>query len=273
MVDISKSDVGLQETINNLDDDRTIYLGSRTFKEKVYVTKPNITLIGEDAKIIYDAYHGGVIPKSLGGDGKKVWGTTGSATFTVKEGADNFRALGISFINCHHKIKNKNDEQAVAFKSEASHLLIEKCEFLSEQDTLYIDLGCNNVIKNSYICGDVDYIFGSAECSFYDCVIESIGSGYVIAPNTYNLHVEGLKFFNCIFKVQGNYEVYLGRPWYPSGAKYYVYPKALFKNCIFNVKINLKFVKMHAGDPFKFELVLVNCMYKGQLLSKNLSEI
>ena len=273
MVDISNSTITLNEALANLDEFETLFLGSRIFNEKIYITKPNITIIGEDAKIIYDDYHGKILPPELGGDGQKLVGTTGSATFTVKEGADNFKAQGIIFINSHRKDKNKKNQQAVAFKSEASNIELNNCSFHSEQDTLYIDLGNNIKINNCYICGDVDFIFGSASCEFHNCIIESLNNGYIIAPNTYQIYEDGFKFFDCIFKVQANYDIYLGRPWYPSGARYKVYPKALFKNCIFNSKIKLNFIKMHSLDPFKFELILVDCMYKGQLISKNLSSV
>lgn len=271
MIDISKSDVSLQETIDKLNDGDILYLGNRIFNEKVSISKKNITLIGEKAIINYNAYHSQIIPNSLGGDGFQVFGTTGSATFTVLESASNFKCVGINFINSHQKIDGASN-QAVAFKSSANNIQIENCSFYGKQDTLYIDLGKKNKVLNSYICGDVDFIFGSAECVFENCEIESIGNGYIVAPDTYVIHKKGFTFYNCVFKVKDDYNVYLGRPWYPPKALYTVYPRVLFKDCIFDSKIDLKFVKMHDLDSFKFELIILDSKYNEELISKNLTE-
>ncbi len=269
MIDISNSNISLQEAINNLKPHDTLYIGNRTFLEKIVVSTPNITILGEDASIIYNAYHSKIIPISEGGDGIKKYGTTGSATFTVLESADNFKASGIKFYNSHERIDGESN-QAVAFKSSASNIVLESSIFISHQDTLYIDLGKNNKVNNCYICGDVDFIFGSAECLFTNCAIEAIGNGYIIAPNTY-VGNQGFKFKKCMFKTKENLKVYLGRPWYPSGAIKPVYPKAIFKDSYISDQIELDFIKMHEQDPFKYDLIIDNCFYRERVISKNLS--
>lgn len=270
-MDISKSNITLAQALLEAKEYDTIYLGNRVFKEKVYITKPHITLIGDGAKIIYNASHGTIIPLEMGGDGIKTFGTTGSATFTVKEGADYFMATGITFINEFKRLGQKNG-QAVAFKSEINHLRIFDCEFISEQDTLYIDNGYDNIIGNSKIFGDIDFIFGSASCLFYKCEIIAIDEGYFIAPDTYGSMPFGFYFLDCEFKKITDKHVYLGRRWFPGGAKDVVYPKASFKNCLFADGIELDLIEMHKGDPSGYSLEIIDCMLDKKIISKNINE-
>lgn len=271
-MDISRCDISLQEALDNAHEGEVINLGHRVFREKVYVTKKNITLVGQGAKVVYNASHGTIIPKSMGGDGKRVFGTTGSATFTVKSGANGFKASGITFENDFVRA-DKPRGQAVAFKSEVCDMVLDNCRFLGEQDTLYVDEGENNIISNSYISGDIDFIFGSAECVFSNCEIVGFKHGYFMAPNTYVRYKHGFVFKNCQFKLAVGAKLYLGRPWYPSGAKMPVYPKAKFINCHFDKEIILDFIKMHDGDPDLYELVVEDSYFGDDKVNLNLSKL
>ena len=269
MIDISNNNFTLTETLNKAEAGDIIYLGKRIFREKITLAKSNITLIGSGAKIIYSASHGTIIPKEFGGDGIKTFGTTGSATFRVLETANNFLATGISFINEFKRQGCKNG-QAVAFKSECRNIKLINCNFISEQDTLYIDNGTNNQVINSSIYGDVDFIFGSANCIFTNCQIVGVNDGYFTAPSTYEIYEVGFVFNNCNFKVLNNAKLALGRPWFPGGSKLPVSPRVSFNNCVFDATIDLNLIKMHSKDPDKYFLKIDNCLYNKDLINKEI---
>ena len=99
----------------------TLILKEGVWREKVFVNRPDVTLISEEgARIDNDDRHGTIR------DGK-VFNTGDSATFTVS--APNFSALGITFSNsfdyqkgkawnlAHKDDKEKMDLQAVALRT------------------------------------------------------------------------------------------------------------------------------------------------------------
>ena len=71
--------------------------------------------------------------------------------------------------------------------------------------------------------GTVDFIFGWSTVLFKDCVIHSVGNGYVTAPATDKGKKYGYVFVNC--QLTGAPEatkVYLSRPWRPYGQAVYI---------------------------------------------------
>lgn len=248
-----------------------IILDDKTYYEKIKISTPNLTMIGSPStKISWDDYSGKIIPISEGGDGVKKYGTTTSATFTVAAEAINFKAEGITFVNTH--ILPDNDrKQAVAFKSESSGLIIDNCRFISKQDTLYLDYGFNNLIKNSYAEGDIDFVFGSADVQFVNCKFKAVnvrGKAYFTAPDTFVINDNGFIFDECLFYADEDFEIYLGRAWYPSGATQPVLPKMTLKNCKIKGSIKPCFIKMHEKDPDDIELEIINTDYNGEKINK-----
>ena len=142
IIDLNKEKMSLYEALFIAHENDVIILEDKVYFEKIKITTSNLTIIGtNNSTIEYDDYHARIIPQNLGGDGIKKYGTTGSATFTVKEEAVNFKAEGITFKNSHKRTIGINGGQAVAFKSESSGLRIKNCKFISDQDTLYVDSG------------------------------------------------------------------------------------------------------------------------------------
>lgn len=231
----------LQNVINNIDQQQaTIYLKNGTYREKVVVNKPNITLIGEErGKVILvwdDA--SGTIRRD---DPEKTYGTSGSASVTLTTNAKGFKAERIVFKNSfdypNSDLKNK---QAVALKNDADMSSFEDCDFLGYQDTLYANKG-RQYYKNSYIEGNVDFIFGGAQAYFENCDIFSIarenGGGYVMAPSTLEVEDAGYVFDNCNFTSNAkDNTIFLGRPWHP-GKKDGYNPSAIIKNSKLNSHI------------------------------------
>ena len=60
--------------------------------------------------------------------------------------------------------------QAVAFRSESDLSVVENCEFLGHQDTLYAH-SLRQFYKSCIIQGNVDFIFGNSAAVFHNCTI------------------------------------------------------------------------------------------------------
>lgn len=256
IIDLKEGDLSINAALKLAKSGDEIILDNKTYNERVVVKIPNLTFKGaKDSKISFNNCSSDIIPNELGGDGIKTFGTTGSATFTVGKEAIGFRAYNVVFENSYKRIGRKHS-QAVAFKSEASDIYLSDCTFLSHQDTLYIDYGKNNEIANSKIYGDIDFIFGSADCIFKNCDIyainDEINNAYFTAPSTYICNDLGFIFKACNFHTKPNMDVYLGRAWYPSRALMEVVPKISFINCKFAENIKLSLKQMHEGDPSNY---------------------
>lgn len=271
IIDLKESNMTINEALFIAKPFDVILLDNKTYYEKIKVSTPNITMIGTiNSAVSWDDYSGKIIPISDGGDGIKKYGTTTSATFTVTAEAINFKASSISFINTH-VLPDNNRKQAVAFKSETSGLNIDNCKFIGKQDTLYLDYGFNNVITNSYAEGDIDFIFGSADVKFIDCKFKALnikGKAYFTAPDTFLINDNGFIFDNCLFYADEDFDIYLGRAWFPSGASQPVFPKMKLINC--DIKGNIKpyLIKMHEKDPDNIELEISNTSHNGEKINK-----
>lgn len=134
--------------------------------------------------------------------------------------------------------------QAVAFRSDSDLSLIQNCEFIGNQDTLYAH-SLRQLYKNCRIIGNVDFIFGNSASIFHDCTIlikprqlkpekgsnnavtahgrtdPSQSTGFVFRNCIINGTDSYLKYYNANPKVYRNY---LGRPWKE-------YSRTVFINC------------------------------------------
>jgi pectinesterase len=224
--------LGIQAAIDAAPDAATVphVIGVRpgTYLGQVVVprTKPMIELRGlgrrpEDVVIADDRANGTLKP-----DGTP-WGTSGSASVTV-DGAG-FKAANLTFANlfdeaAHPEITNR---QAVAVLTRADRLVFERVRFLANQDTLYVNSSAAGVVarvylRDCYVEGDVDFIFGRATAVLDRCRIHSLNrgstpNGYVTAPSTDIMNPYGLLFDHCRFTSDAPAgTVFLGRPWHPS---------------------------------------------------------
>ncbi|KAK4490297.1 hypothetical protein RD792_000964 [Penstemon davidsonii] len=156
-------------------------------------------------------------------------GVTTYNSATVGVIGDGFMASGVTFQNT----AGPDAHQAVAFRSDSDLSIVENCEFLGNQDTLYAH-SLRQYYKSCRIQGNVDFIFGNSAAFFQDCLI-------LVAPrqlkpekgenNAVTAHGRidpaqstGFVFQNCVINGTDAYmalyyskpEVhknYLGRPW------------------------------------------------------------
>ena len=186
--------------------------------------------------------------------------------------------------------------QAIALYAEGDNILVEHCRLTGRQDTLFtgplppkeIQPGGftgptqnaprkhgHHLYKDCYICGDVDFIFGSAEADFICCTIESVPhrsaksdtdmiQGYVCAPSTPKGQLRGYTFTGCnlIGPDLRPATVYLSRPWRD-------YARAHFKDCSFGDHIHPDLFhdwnKSAARENAVF--TVADCTYNGENIS------
>lgn len=220
------------------------------YHEKLTIDKPYVTLRGtgksnKDVVLTYDDY--ALAPMADIG----------------KLGT--FRSYSV-FIDAHDvtlqnlTIENASGDslthgQAIALYADGDRLVIDSCRLIGHQDTLFTGplppkeiepdgfigpkqfaprINGRQYYKNCYICGDIDFIFGSATAYFENCVLESLHrtpnvndiQGYITAASTPEGQEYGYVFSHCklISENCPPNSVYLGRPWRN-------YAKTVFLEC------------------------------------------
>lgn len=253
--------VSVTEALNSIPADNaepvTVLIAPGVYREKITVDKPFVTLLGTgensaDTVLTYDDY----------------------ANFIMEDGMKRgtFRSYSL-FIDAHDvTLKNltvenasgdsKTHGQAIALYAEGDRLLVDSCRLLGHQDTLFTGplppkeaqkngfigpkqfaprINGRQYYRDCYICGDVDFIFGSATAYFENCTIESLKrslpeneiQGYVTAASTPEGQEYGYVFSKCsiVSKDCPARSVYLGRPWRD-------YAKTVFVDCAFGSHIH-----------------------------------
>ncbi|MFI0232367.1 pectinesterase family protein [Streptomyces sp. NPDC017086] len=200
-----------------------------TYRETVRIPadKPHVTLQGtgagrKDTVIVYGNASGTKKP-----DGSGTYGTGGSATVAVE--ADDFQARNLSITNDFDEGAHQDiAQQAVALRTAADKVFLDGIIVSGDQDTLLLDTAAKEkpgrvYLTNSYVVGNVDFIFGRATAVLDKSVItlkkrwNGTSAGYVTAPST-AAGRKGILIANCA--VSGDVadrSFYLGRPWHAGG--------------------------------------------------------
>nr|QIR83187.1 pectin methylesterase 29 [Cunninghamia lanceolata] len=139
-------------------------------------------------------------------------GTFGCGTMII-EGED-FIAEGITFENA----SPQGSGQAVAIRVTADRCAFYNCRFLGWQDTAYLHYG-KHYLRDCYIEGSVDFIFGNATALLEHCHIYCKSQGFITAQSRKSAEEStGYVFLRCIITGNGgNSYMHLGRPWAPFG--------------------------------------------------------
>ncbi|MFD5951777.1 pectinesterase family protein [Streptomyces collinus] len=200
-----------------------------TYRELVKVpsNKPHVTIQGtggsrKDTTIVYNNASG--TPKPGGG----TYGTGGSATVAVE--ADDFQARNLTISNDFDEKANQSldGHQAVALRTAADKVFLDGIIVSGDQDTLLLDTASKDrlgrvYVGNSYVIGNVDFIFGRATAVVDKSVItlkkrwNGTSAGYITAPST-AANRKGILIANST--VNGDVSAgsfYLGRPWHAGG--------------------------------------------------------
>lgn len=145
-------------------------------------------------------------------------GTFGCGTVIV-EGED-FIAENITFENC----APEGSGQAVALRVTADRCAFYNCRFLGWQDTLYLHYG-KQYLRNCYVEGSVDFIFGNSTALLEHCHIYCKSAGFITAQSRKSSQeTTGYVFLRCIITGNGGAQyMHLGRPWGPFGRVIFAY--------------------------------------------------
>ncbi|KAJ9173257.1 hypothetical protein P3X46_016413 [Hevea brasiliensis] len=149
--------------------------------------------------------------------------TIGTGTFgcgsVMIEGED-FIAENITFENS----SPEGSHQAVAIRVSGDRAAFYNCRFLGWQDTMYLHRG-KQYLKDCYIEGSVDFIFGNSTALFEHCHVHCKANGFVTAQSRKTAEEStGYVFLRCVITGNGGTSyAYLGRPWGPFGRVAYAY--------------------------------------------------
>ncbi len=176
------------------------------YKEKVVlpVYRNKVRIVGENPEntVISWNDHTG---KVVGGD---TIHTYTSYTFSIQ--SDDVIVENITIENTAGRVG-----QAVACETRGDRIVFLNCRLLGDQDTFFTRGGIARVyVKNSYIEGTTDYIFGPSIVVFDSCRIHSKKNSYITAASTTERNLYGYVFRNCTVTAAPEVtKLYLGRPW------------------------------------------------------------
>ncbi|MFJ4523253.1 pectinesterase family protein [Streptomyces sp. NPDC088810] len=200
-----------------------------TYREtvKVPANKPHVTIQGtgagrKDTVIVYNNAAGTKKP-----DGSGTYGTGGSATVAVE--ADDFQARNLSISNDFDEGAHQDiAQQAVALRTAADKVFLDGVIVSGDQDTLLLDTAAKDKLgrvymTNSYVTGNVDFVFGRATAVLDKSVItlkkrwNGSSAGYVTAPSTAAGRKGILIANSSVTGSVSDRSFYLGRPWHAGG--------------------------------------------------------
>ena len=204
----------------------TILIKKGTYKEKLLLpaSKVNVILKGEDKNntiLTYDDYAG------------KAGGTSNS--YSVAIDASDFIAYNLTFQNTVKNDGSFSDQQGVALRVNGDRMAFYNCNLKGYQDTYYTWGGSGTgrvYMKNCYIEGSVDFIFGRDVVVFDSCRLHvNRDGGTITAASTDATSKFGYVFRNCVitadsvgFDGKVISKIFLGRPWQSA-------PRTVFMFC------------------------------------------
>ncbi|MCK9792829.1 pectinesterase family protein [Isoptericola sp. 4D.3] len=207
------------------DHDVEIVVDPGTYREvvRVWPGADGLTIRGatgdpEDVVLTYDLAAGQA--KFYGG----TFGHTGSPTLAVL--ADDVTLRDLTVENAYDEAAN-GGSQALALRTAGDRVVLDDVRLLGNQDTFLVDPGSGPTasrvyVTDSYVEGDVDFVYGGGTLVVEDSEIRSLdrgsatNNGYVAAPATVPGGM-GFLFTGSRFTSDAAAgTVFLGRPWHPS---------------------------------------------------------
>ena len=209
----------------------TVSVAKGTYREvvNVPVSKKGLTIAGttgnaEDVVITYDNAAGTKKP-----DGT-TYGTAGSATATFS--ANDLTVTGVTIQNTWLRAEHPDitDTQAVAVNAQGDRQVFRNDRLIAHQDTVLnwapsATGQYRQYFRNSFISGDVDFVFGNAT-AVYDRVNITLrdrgaaaggNNGYLAAPNTNAAKKYGFLITGSSVNSSAAANTFsLGRPWHPT---------------------------------------------------------
>nr|MDT0658595.1 pectinesterase family protein [Micromonospora sp. DSM 115978] len=152
------------------------------------------------------------------------YGTNGSATVTVT--GRGFMASNLTFSNDFNEAANASQpgHQAVALYLNSDRSVLTNVRLLGDQDTFLIGANARSYVRNSYIEGTVDFIFGDGIAVMHSSQIHEKRStgGPLTAARTPASRAYGFLFYRCnLTSSAAANSSSLGRPWGPDAQVLY----------------------------------------------------
>lgn len=212
-----------------------IHVRNGTYREKLWIETPDITLIGEDPEKTIIRFGDAAFDAMPDGTRRGTF-----RSYSAFLGADGFTARNLTFEN--DAGVGRDVGQAIAAYVDGDRMLFRNCRFLGYQDTLFCGslperemqpggftgprehaprINGRQYFEQCFIAGDIDFIFGSGTAFFERCEIQSrdLGekiNGYITAASTPKEKSHGFVFRDCVLTGEPGIRsgsVYLGRPW------------------------------------------------------------
>ncbi|WP_239125929.1 pectinesterase family protein [Catellatospora bangladeshensis] len=182
---------------------RVITIKAGTYREIVTIpaNKPFVTLQG-----LGSAASNTVIVNNRSAAGG--YGTSGSATL-FGYGHD------LALLNLTVSNDYGEGSQAVALHLNADRAVLDNVRLLGNQDTFLVNDATRAYVRNSYIEGTVDFIFGGGTIVFHSCSIYQRRStgGPITAASTPATKTYGMLFYRSNVTGATSNTTQLGRPW------------------------------------------------------------
>jgi len=196
-----------------------------TYTGQATITKPNVWILGQGSSASATVLTADGSATTSGSDEK-------SATLDVTKTATGFYASNIQIQNTYTQ-EGHTQNQAIALFLYADKSVLRNVRLIGRQDTLYLGSeGCSastctparEYIANSYIEGDVDFIFGDGAAVMDTCTIQidenqgSIGNETTVTAQNkkFTNYLSGYVFWHSQINSNpstGMTKDYLGRPW------------------------------------------------------------
>jgi pectinesterase len=206
------------------------------YYEKVTIDRPKTLLRGqgrEETRLHFDA-----VAETAGKYHRANWGTPGSATLMIN--ADQVTVEGITVENTFDYLANDalpaDDERkisnsqgvALLLDIDSDRVFFNETSLIGYQDTVFAN-GKRAFVRNSFISGNVDFIFGNGQLLIEDSTIESRRrsdpsiaedfQSFIAAPSTQLSDPVGIVFYRSrLTREEGvpDGSVALARPWHPT---------------------------------------------------------
>jgi len=206
----------------------TITIKPGTYRGTVSIpsNKPHLSLVGAGSSasaVVLVENHASGTPKPGGG----TYGTSGSATVTIA--AADTTVSNLTMANDFNEATSTiSAKQAVAVNTFGDRVQFSGVRIVGNQDTLLVNSSGTAVrrlyVRNSYVEGDVDFIFGAGTMVFQNGEVRSLtrgsssNNGYIAAAATNIGNRYGYLFWGTHLTSNAPAKtVYLGRPWHPGG--------------------------------------------------------
>jgi pectin methylesterase-like acyl-CoA thioesterase len=192
--------------------------------------KPDVTIQGSSGNaqdVVIAAGHAAWMTRPDG----TTYGTAGSATATIA--ADNVTVKDVTIANTYNPAAfPQGSAQAVAINAEGDRQVYLRDRFLGLQDTLLAweptpTSGFRQLFEDSFVQGNVDFLFGDSTAVFYRDAIQLAdrgqpsggNNGYLAAPATDRSRAYGFLIADStVSSTAATNTFYLGRPWHPGGS-------------------------------------------------------